>query len=273
LSVAASALRSLSSNKANGLPQWISGSAALQGRLGSPETTAQVNPADFTRAMAELATDLGAQTIIGEVDGIDLGPTGDKVSAVCINGEPLACDSAVIAMGPWSNLAREWLPLPPVYGWKGNSIVFRTTGNIAAHALFADVETGDGELLSPEVYPRPDGTIYVCGLSSQQALPADPESVVADRERIQRLRAAAIAIAPCLAEAAVIAEQACFRPVSRDGLPLIGRVEDVEGAFIATGHSVWGILNAPATGEAMAQLILNGGSDIDLSPFHPGRMN
>src|SRR5437773_7643630 len=36
---------------------------------------------------------------------------------------------------------------------------------------------------------------------------------------------------------------------------LIGRVPGVSGAYIATGHSVWGILNAPATGEAMAELI------------------
>jgi glycine/D-amino acid oxidase-like deaminating enzyme len=47
----------------------------------------------------------------------------------------------------------------------------------------------------------------------------------------------------------------------------------VEGAYIATGHSVWGILNAPATGEAMAELITDGAAHvIDLSPFDPGRL-
>jgi hypothetical protein len=30
---------------------------------------------------------------------------------------------------------------------------------------------------------------------------------------------------------------------------LIGKVPAVEGAYVATGHSVWGILNAPATGR------------------------
>ena len=34
------------------------------------------------------------------------------------------------------------------------------------------------------------------------------------------------------------------------------------------GHSVWGILQGPATGQAMAELILYGESKcIDLSPF------
>ena len=67
--------------------------------------------------------------------------------------------------------------------------------------------------------------------------------------------------------------QACFRPVTRDGLPLIGPISDVKGAYVATGHSVWGILNAPATGEAMAELILDGtASTLDLAAFAPGRL-
>ena len=47
----------------------------------------------------------------------------------------------------------------------------------------------------------------------------------------------------------------------------------VDGAYVATGHSVWGMLNAPATGEAMAELILDGHSQaVALAPFDPGRL-
>ncbi|KAL9273502.1 putative oxidoreductase TDA3 [Drosera capensis] len=46
----------------------------------------------------------------------------------------------------------------------------------------------------------------------------------------------------------------------------------VAGCYVATGHSCRGILNAPATGAALAELILNGRSSIvDLSPFSPAR--
>jgi glycine/D-amino acid oxidase-like deaminating enzyme len=42
---------------------------------------------------------------------------------------------------------------------------------------------------------------------------------------------------------------------------------------VATGHNVWGILNAPATGEALAELIADGvASSTDLTPFEPIRM-
>ena len=68
-------------------------------------------------------------------------------------------------------------------------------------------------------------------------------------------------------------EQGRFCFAVEVGLPLIGRIPNVGGAYIATGHSVWGMLNAPATGEAMAELILDGASrQVDLSPFSPGRL-
>ena len=47
----------------------------------------------------------------------------------------------------------------------------------------------------------------------------------------------------------------------------------VAGAYIATGHSVWGMLNGPSTGEAMAALIAgNPSGEVDLRPFDPARL-
>ena len=61
--------------------------------------------------------------------------------------------------------------------------------------------------------------------------------------------------------------------MTQDGLPLIGAVPGFGNAYVATGHSVWGILNAPATGEAMAELITNGIAETtDLAPFDPARL-
>jgi len=51
------------------------------------------------------------------------------------------------------------------------------------------------------------------------------------------------------------------------------RSPGVDGAYVATGHSVWGMLNAPATGEAMSELILDGAArHVDLAPFALGRL-
>jgi len=127
--------------------------------------------------------------------------------------------------------------------------------------------------LSPEFFPRTDGTTYVCGISGEEVLPIDPARVTPDGGALYRLEAMCRAISPALGAAKILARQACYRPVTRDGLPLIGAVPGVEGAYVATGHSVWGILNAPATGEAMAELIVDGAATtVDLAPFGPHRL-
>jgi glycine/D-amino acid oxidase-like deaminating enzyme len=123
------------------------------------------------------------------------------------------------------------------------------------------------------VFPRIDGTTYVCAISSDSPLPVDPADVTPDPGAIERLHAMCSALSPTLGAAKVLARQACHRPVTQDGLPLIGSVPGVEGAYAATGHSVWGILNAPATGEAVAELIVEGAArTVDLAPFDPARL-
>jgi glycine/D-amino acid oxidase-like deaminating enzyme len=251
---------------------WMSGEVVVSQALGFPETTAQVHPGEFTRAMLRAAERHGATTRIARVTGIarrDGRAVGVELGDAIIEG-----DAVVIAMGPWSILASMWLPLPPVFGLKGHSLVFDTGGAIPAEAAFLEYrEPGTGAVLTPELFPRTDGTTYVCGISGEEALPADPARVAPDMGAINRLERMCAAISPVLGSAKILARQACFRPVTRDGLPLIGAVPGVPGAYIATGHSVWGILNAPATGEAMAELIVDGTArTVDLAEFDPARL-
>ncbi|KAJ9511842.1 hypothetical protein QJQ45_004556 [Haematococcus lacustris] len=70
----------------------------------------------------------------------------------------------------------------------------------------------------------------------------------------------------------VAAKQACYLPNAPDGIPVIGCVPDHPGVFVATGHTCWGILNAPATGKACAELIAHGqAKTVDLTRFQPNR--
>jgi glycine/D-amino acid oxidase-like deaminating enzyme len=62
--------------------------------------------------------------------------------------------------------------------------------------------------------------------------------------------------------------------VTQDGVPLIGTIPGAPGGYVATGHSVRAILNAPATGKAGAELILDGVTrGINLSRFNPARFD
>jgi glycine/D-amino acid oxidase-like deaminating enzyme len=252
---------------------WLSGRVAITGQLGSPQTTALVEPRAFTEGLMRAAEAQGAALRHGTIVELVRGSTGAIGGVALESGETVEGDAVVIALGPWSILATRWLPLPAVFGYKGHSLVFKTGETIPAEALFLEYQEASGEILTPELFPRADGTTWVCAVSSDAPVPIDPAQVVADEGARARLEAMCRTLSPALAAATIVARQACFRPVTEDGLPLIGAVPGVDGAYVATGHSVWGMLNAPATGEAMAELILDGQARrVDLAPFAPGRL-
>jgi len=91
----------------------------------------------------------------------------------------------------------------------------------------------------------------------------DPADVRPDPDAIAKLQAVCERLSPAFRSERIVARQSCFRPVTQDGVPLIGKVPGSEGAYVATGHNVWGILNAPATGEALAELIAEAQAIID----------
>lgn len=66
-------------------------------------------------------------------------------------------------------------------------------------------------------------------------------------------------------------EWAGLRPMTADGLPLIGRAPALEGVFVATGHGMLGVTLAPATAAALTRLVLEGQEVPELLPFRPGR--
>ena len=255
---------------------WLDGNCAVHGRIGSPETTAQVEPGAFTRALVDAACRGGGASVrIGTVEGLlaASGPHG-AAAGVVVDGEAFAADAVVFALGPWTALARQWVPLPPIGGLKGFSITLRPDFEAPAEMLFCEYRTAGGEILSPEIYPRPDGEVWVCGMSDDQPIPIDPADVRVDEARCDELRRIAGTLATGLADAEITRRQACYRPICADAMPLLGAVRHARpGVFVATGHNCWGILNAPASGKAMAELIATGEArTVDLSPFDPARL-
>ena len=256
-----------------GARPWLSDKVALTSQIGSRHSTATIEPRAFTTGLLGAAEALGATLREGAVAGLAHASNGGLAGVTLDSGEIVEGDAVVIAMGPWSILASLWLRLPAVYGYKGHSIVYEAGLNIAPEAFFLEYSETGGEVLSPELFVRADGTTWVCAISSAGSLPVDPADVAPDDGAHARLEAMVRDIAPALAAMPILARQACFRPVTDDGLPLIGAVPGADGVYVATGHSVWGMLNAPATGEAMAELILDGAArHVDLAPFAPARL-
>ena len=92
-----------------------------------------------------------------------------------------------------------------------------------------------------------------------------------DIDAVSRILADAVALVPDLARLRLLRSFAGVRTAVVDGLPLIGRLPDLENGFVATGFEGDGICLGPITGKAIAQLICGEVPALDLSSFDPAR--
>ncbi|KAL6220377.1 hypothetical protein ACLB2K_008133 [Fragaria x ananassa] len=260
-----------------------SGIPNLQGSFRQPEKNRHHRdhgagpPRLFCRTLISKAVEVyGVEVVIGKLE--EGGVVEGRVDSVVLEGgRVINSDAVVLALGPWCGKFEMLSSLFRVYGLKAQSIVLRPKEPeaITPHALFLSYYSAQGgKPLDPEVYPRPTGEVYICGMSSEAEVPDNPEEIVGNPESIETLKRVAINVSSHLreGEAEVKAEQACFLPCTDDGPPVIGELPGIKGCYVATGHNCWGILNGPATGAAMAELVLDGqASIVDLSRFSPAR--
>ena len=69
-------------------------------------------------------------------------------------------------------------------------------------------------------------------------------------------------VIPGIKKLRIIRAFAGLRPYTPDGLPILGRVESIEGFIMAAGHEGDGITLAPITGEMIAQLVSTGSAPL-----------
>lgn len=74
-------------------------------------------------------------------------------------------------------------------------------------------------------------------------------------------------IIPRLKDAHLVRAFAGLRPYTTDGLPILGKVDSLEGLIMACGHEGDGIALSPITGQLIAELIADGKTSIPLEPF------
>ena len=271
LSVAARAEGSVERYRRLPSPDWLDGNAVVHDRIGTPETTAQIEPAKYTRALVEAAVAGGAHFVTGIVDGLECDEDTGILRGVSIDGEVRPADVVVLTLGPWTNRAQRWLPLPQVVAMKSASITLQA--ELPAQAVFSEFVDVDGSFRQPEIYPREGGIVYVNGYGEPDPLPDDPRAIDPAAVATDALHRMVAAQSSVLADAEVIDRRSCFRPVTVDGLPLIGPVGGAPGVFLAAGHGSWGMLLSPSTGRMVAEMIVDGeSSSVDATPFSPSRL-
>ena len=219
-------------------PAWLDGNVAAHEVIGDTTTAAQVNPLAFTRALVDDAVEHGATLLTGVVDGVELDGASGAVTGVSIDGVRHAADVVVLALGPWTAQAQRWLALPQVFGSRGASIVL--AADVPGQAVFSEFVTRDGQRSTLEIYPRAGGAVYVNGYSEHGGLPDDPDEILPTDAAGAELHRRAGVHSTALRDAEVVARSSCFRPLTVDGLPLIGPVPGRPGGLPRDGARVLG---------------------------------
>ncbi|KAJ2399642.1 hypothetical protein GGI23_002525, partial [Coemansia sp. RSA 2559] len=109
-------------------------------------------------------------------------------------------------------------------------------------------------------------------LDDPEMPPHNPFEPVYSKRATGRLKQIVNDVSPALSFDIIQYGLACHLPVHARGIPVISKVPSSKGLYIAAGHGCWGILNGPATGLAVSELLIDGEcSTLDLSNFRLNR--
>lgn len=194
-----------------------------------------------------------------QVTGFTRGGCG--ISAVQTNRGPIECDGAVIAAGVWSGelsaLAGVKLPLQ---GGKGYSLDYTPPPVEVRHPIY---------LHEARVAVTPfEGTVRLAGTMEFSGI---NEIVRPARvEAISRTASTMLAGWPAKPDCATKIGNG-LRPMTPDGIPVIGLLSGYCNLAVATGHAMLGVTLGPATGNAIAEMLVNGRVPNATKPFAPSR--
>ncbi len=132
------------------------------------------------------------------------------------------------------------------------------------------------------IYSRPESGGLIVGLYGEEAIQYDMEQLPVDfdmsslKARQDDIHVAMLIHAtqqrfPWINERTPMTITAGIMTFTPDGKPFCGKMPSVEGLFHCSGFSGHGIVQSPAIGVIMADLILNGQTDYDIEAIEADR--
>lgn len=233
--------------------QPLLGSRAGYGlRIGGQKI---LQPLDFVQSLAASVRGRGGQIVTGALVRAVRSRTGGV--RLDISGRSEDFDVCVLANGAWiSELARAGGVRMRVLAGRGYSFTVKTPQPLVQPLYLPAARVA--------CTPAPGG-MRVAG-TMEFRHPDDP----LDQRRIRAIVRSARGYLPGVDWSAPAGAWVGPRPVTADGLPIIGAT-GADGLFVAGGHGMWGMTLGPATGRVLARRIVTGRPEAALDPFDPLR--
>lgn len=216
---------------------------------------ASVDNRELTKAVQEAARRSGAE-IFSEKSVDRIRIEAGRCTGMAAGGEEISAGQTIIAAGCFCGNIEGAAQHAPVRPAKGQMISLRCDAVRIERVLWSD-----------EIYlvPRNDGRI-LAGATVEYV--GFEKTVTAGG--VQKLLAAATALAPELSASRIEAMWAGLRPDTPDHLPILGPA-DVDGLLFATGHFRSGVLLTPVTAKLIREWVMNKTVAADLGRFSPRR--
>jgi len=229
-------------------------SPELEAAVFRPDEACVDNRA-LTKAVLTAAERSGVKTFAGS-NVQSIAKNGRRCGGFVVDGEKVQSRWTVIAAGCCSAEIEGAAKYAPVRPAKGQMIALRAKDLSIERVLWSDhvylVPRNDGKILA-------GATVEYVGFDKKVTLGA-----------VQKIIAAALQLAPVLADSQMEETWAGLRPDSPDHLPIIGPT-DLDGLLIATGHFRSGILLAPITAQLIREWITTQSVSQDWTRFSPMR--
>lgn len=232
-----------------------------------------VSAAGATRAFAEAARTAGAEIRTG-VRVAALSTTGGRLDGVLTDAGPVACDAVVVASGPWLTDLVDDAPLSTGRGWvlRTGHLEFKLPwvlvdmswpdleelARVARPPLLSEVAAGGYDrpaAATVSMVPQPNGRALL-GTS----LSASLRDAVEGLDMPQLIAQRALALLPGLGDVRITAGWYGMRPMTPDGLPIVGETS-TEGVYVHGGHGSIGMQSAPWTARLLAEVMERRPSD------------
>ena len=215
-------------------------------------------PDQFVKQLAARLPSLGVRILSDTaVEGFER--SGGKITAVSTSAGMFQPETVILAAGAWSlPLARKLglrLSLEP---GKGYSVTLRRQEGIPSAPLnLAEAKMG--------VTPWRD-TIRLAGTMELAGL-----QLRINQRRVDAIIRGAKRFLPRFRAESVLETWTGMRPVTSDGLPIIGRSANYANLILATGHAMLGLTQSVVTGRLVTDLVHRRPPLVPLEPFSPDR--
>lgn len=216
-----------------------------------------IDPGKFTTNLGDAVRGRGARTISG-AQVTSVKRDGSRVRLGSSDGNSYVADAAVIATGAWINrLARPLGVKMMVQAGRGYSFSVPTSSSVPHPIYFPAIRVA--------CTPLGESTLRVAGTMEFRG----PDHRL-EPSRITSIVRSATPLLSGVDWTQVENQWVGPRPVSADGMPLIGATR-MPQVFIAGGHGMWGVSLGPVTGKLLTRQIVMGYSPPELHAFDPLR--